>query len=173
MAGQHPLQVLAWFCLVATIVSLSITDDGEAAPWTKQAQAQGNQRWREQVVLFADQVRDGERLDRADPWLPPLDAEAEEARRLNFDRCRVAVDQMKASGQVRRLAFDDPRTLFTVSIDGQRWREDRDITVPEDIACVFTAGDVRRGIRFTVFDERGRLIGQWWGRRLIGERHGE
>lgn len=137
--------------------------------WVHTARAQGSDRWREQVVLFRHEVQDGRRVDRDDPYLPRLEPEASEDRRLNFERCQVAVEQRLATGQVAALRYDDPRTLFALVVDGERWREDPDDMVLDDVACLFTAGDARRRIQFPVTDENGQLIGRWRWSRFVSE----
>ncbi len=171
MTRQQLLGVVLWSCVFGLMSWLLLTSGIQDPMIWKQARAQGSERWREQVLLYGDLVKDGKRLDRADPWLTKLDDEAEEARRLNFERCQVAINQRLASGQIKRLRYDDPRTQFGLILDGARWREDPDISVLEEVACVFTAGDVRRGIRFPVLDERGQHIGSWHGIKFIGARH--
>lgn len=164
---------LLWMANLAGIAMLlAVHDSQAAASWTKQAQAAGYDRGRAQVVLYGDQIVQGARVDRADPWLPALDAEAEHNRVENYDRCRVAVDQRRATGQIKRLVVDDPRSLFAVVVDGTRWAEDPDTTVIEDAACVFQAGDSRTALRFPVRDEHGQILGHWWGIRFQEVRHG-
>lgn len=148
--------------------ALAMSDSKAGGDWAHTALAQGADRWREQVVLFRSELVNGRRSDRADPYLPGLDAEAEEGRRLNYERCTVAIDQKLATGQVRQLRYDDPRTLFAVVVDGKRWAEDPDEDMLTDVECVFTAGDVRRHLRFPVLDEAGQRLGMWWGGRLHG-----
>lgn len=140
--------------------------------WTKQAQAAGYDKERAQVVLFQGEIQGGQRIDRDDPYLPPiLDEEARHGRAENFDRCKVAVDTYKQTGQVARVGFDDPKKLFTVRVDGARWAEEGpDEVVLEDLACFFAAGDVRRTLVFPVDDENGRRLGTWrHGRYIEGE----
>jgi hypothetical protein len=147
--------------IVGLLVLLTISNDGHASDWVHTATANGSDRWREQVILFRHEIVNGRRINRADPYLPRLELDAEVARRLNYERCWIALEQRQASGQVKRLRYDDPRTLFALELDDQRWREEPDTTVLEEVACVFTAGDARRQIQFPVFDERGALIGRW------------
>lgn len=137
--------------------------------WAHTARANGSDRWREQVVLFAHEIQDGRRIDRDDPYLPRLDAEASEDRRLNYERCSVAVDQRLAAGQVHALRYDEPRTLFALVVDGKRWREDPDEMMLDEVACTFVAGDSRRRIQFPVYDEHGQLLGRWRWARFVAE----
>ncbi len=158
--------VLATLALVDT--SAFAMSAPPSSDWAHTATAHGSDRWREQVILFRHEVQDGRRVDRDDPYLPRLDAEASEDRRLNFERCQVAVEQRLATGQIAALRYDDPRTLFALEVDGKRWREDPDDMVLEEVACVFVAGDSRRRIQFPVTDERGQLIGRWrWSRFVL------
>ena len=151
----------AWAVLIiGAVLLLGIAWlNGSDATWVRAAQARTS--GREQVVLFQREIENGARIDRDDPYLPRLDAEVSENRRLNYKRCRVQVQQAQALGIVRRVRFDDPRLLFVAEIDMRAWREQgADPVVFEDLACVFAAGDVRRYVRFRVFDG-GREVGQW------------
>lgn len=160
-------QVIALMSCVG-LAALGLAVAQGPALWAHTATAQGADRWQEQVVLFRGELANGRRIDRADPYLPRLDAEGEEGRRLNYERCTVAIEQKMASGQVRALRYDQPRTLFAVEVDGKRWAEDPDTDMLSDVECVFTAGDVRRHLRFPVLDETGRPLGDWWGGRFQG-----
>lgn len=135
--------------------------------------AQANTSERHQVIRFKREIQSGQRMDRDDPYLPPLlDEEARHGRAENFDRCKVAVATYKQTGQVARLGFDDPVTLFTVRVDSQRWLDEgADEVVLEDLACFFAAGDARRKVHFPVLDEHGRRLGDWrYGRYIKSHR---
>ena len=125
------------------------------------------------MVLFQGEIQGGQRIDRDDPNLPSLlDEEARHGRAENFDRCKVAVDTYRQTGQVARVGFDDPKKLFTVQVGGARWAEEgTDEAVLEDLACFFAAGDVRRQVVFPVDDEKGQRLGTWrYGRYIEGSR---
>lgn len=126
--------------------------------WVYEARAGASDR--PQVILFRHEVVGGQRVDRDDPYLPPiLDEEARYGRLINYDRCRVAIDANLASGRVLRVGYDDPKTLFTVQVNADRWEADESLL--EDLACLFAAGDVRRTVVFPVLDGEGRQIGVW------------
>lgn len=160
-------QLLLGLAFLAAASTLAATAPPRS-DWAHTATAHGTNRQMEQVILFRHEIQDGWRLDRDDPYLPRLDAEASEARRLNYEFCQVAMSQRLATGQVRALRTDEPRTLFSLVVDGQRWREDPDETMLEEAACTFAAGDSRRRLQFPVYDEQGHLIGRWrWSRFVV------
>lgn len=160
-------QVLLGLAFLAAASTLAATAPPRS-DWAHTATAHGTNRGLEQVILFRHEIRDGRRIDRDDPYLPRLDADASEVRRLNYEFCQVAMQQRQATGQVRALRTDEPRTLFALVVDGKRWREDPDETVLEEAACMFTAGDSRRRIQFPVYDERGQLLGRWrWSKFVV------
>lgn len=161
-------QVLLGLAFLAAASTLAATAPPRS-DWAHTATAHGTNRGLEQVILFRHEIRDGRRIDRDDPYLPRLDAEASETRRLNFEFCQVAMSQRLATGQVRALRTDEPRTLFALVVDGQRWREEPDDIVLEEAACNFAAGDSRRLLQFPVYDERGQLIGRWRWSRFVAE----
>lgn len=160
MSRQDILRTTFAFALLGvlslTALAYRITLPAHPA-WVYQVQASVSDR--PQTILFGHLVNDGRRLDQEDPYLPLLDDETRHGRATNFQRCLVAVDVNQRSGVISRVGFDDPRTLFTVAVDGSRW--DADEILLDDLACVFAAGDVRRTVEFTVNDEHGRPIGLW------------
>lgn len=160
-----------WLTALGALLACSVVSPRTTPAWAIQAQAGASNKEWAQVVLFTGEIRDGQRIDRDDPYLPPLlDEEARHGRAENYDRCKVAVDIYQQTGQVRRVGFDDPTTLFTVRVDGARWAEEGpDEVVLEDLACFFAAGDVRRKVVFPVADEKGRRLGIWRYGRLIPE----
>lgn len=165
MSAWHP--VLAIGALSVSIACMALPPSAPSR--ANMASLAGPHHEYAQVILFDSQIRDGRRIDRDDPYLPRLDAEASEARRLNYEFCTVAMEQRLATGQVRALRMDEPRTLFALVVDGQRWREDPDDIVLDEAACMFTAGDSRRRIQFPVYDERGQLLGRWRWSRFVAE----
>lgn len=164
---NHGAQVLLGLAFLAAASAFALTTPPRS-DWAHTATAHGTNRGLEQVILFRHEIQDGRRLDRDDPYLPRLDAEASEARRLNYEFCQVAMAQRQATSQVRALRTDEPRTLFALVVDGKRWREDPDETVLDEAACNFAAGDSRRLLQFPVYDEQGQLIGRWrWSRFVV------
>jgi len=153
--------VVASSMVIFWMLALALTSPTRTPTWATDAQA--NTSDRHQVIRFKSEIQGGQRIDRDDPYLPPLlDEEARNGRAENFDRCRVAVATYKQTGQVVRVGFDDPTTLFIVRVGSQRWLDEgADEVVLEDLACFFAAGDVRRKVRFPVLDEHGRPLGEW------------
>lgn len=169
---RDTLAVGFWLTALGTLAAVSVVSPRPTPAWVIQAQAAGYDKERAQVVLFKDEIQGGQRIDRDDPYLLPLlDEEARHWRAVNYERCRVAVDTNRQTGQVRRVGFDDPRTLFTVQVGAARWAEEGpDEVVLEDLACFFAAGDVRRQVVFPVDDEHGQRLGTWRYGRYIPER---
>ena len=154
---------------LGALLACSIAAPRPTPAWAIDAQASASER--HQVIRFRGEVQDGQRIDRDDPYLPPiLDEEARHGRAENYDRCKIAVDTYQQTGQVVRIGFDDPTTLFTVRVGSQRWKEEgADEVVLEDLACFFAAGDVRRRVMFPVQDERGKRLGTWRYGRYVEE----
>ena len=150
-------------------VSMLFMHASDGPSWAREAHAAGAGKESSQRILFAREIENGQRIDRDDPYLPPIiDEEARHGRAENFDRCRVALDVYQQTGQVARIGFDDSRHLFTVRVGTERWlREGPDESILEDLACFFTAGDVRRLIVFPVDDEQGRRLGMWQKDRFV------
>lgn len=154
------ITVVASSMVIFWMLALALTSPARTPTWVTDAQA--NTSGRHQVIRFKSEIQGGQRIDRDDPYLPPLDEEARYGRAENFDRCRVAVATYEQTEQVARVGFDDPTTLFTVRVGSQRWLDEgADEVVLEDLACFFAAGDVRRKVRFPVLDENGRPLGEW------------
>ena len=147
--------------VIFAVLAQSLTSFGRIPTWAIDAQANTSER--HQVIRFKREIQGGQRIDRDDPYLRPLlDEDARHGRAENFERCRVAVATYEQTGQVMRVGFDDPTTLFTVRVGSQRWLDEgADEVVLEDLACFFAAGDDRRKVRFPVLDEHGRPLGEW------------
>lgn len=155
---------------IPILAGLACFQSAQGKPaWTAQAQASGYDKERVQVILFQSELQGGQRIDRDDPYLPPIiDAEARHGRAENYDRCKVAVDTYKQTGQVVRVDFNHPTKLFSVQVGGQRWAEEgADEVVLQDLACFFAAGDVRRTLVFPVDNENGKRLGTWRHGRYI------
>ena len=164
-------QLAVGFACVAlgALLACSIAAPRPTPAWAIDAQASTSER--HQVIRFRREVRDGLRIDRDDPYLTPiLDEEVRHGRAENYDRCKIAVDTYQQTGQVVRIGFDDPTTLFAVRVGSRRWMDDGpDEVVLEDLACFFAAGDVRRRVVFPVQDERGKRLGTWRYGRYVEE----
>lgn len=162
---REPLTYLA--AVVAALTMFTQSDDGPA--WARQAHAAGAGKESSQRILFAGEIENGQRIDHDDPYLPPIsDREARDGRAENFDRCGVAVDVYRQTGQVARIGFDDPKHLFTVHVSTERWmHEGPDEAMLEDLACYFAAGDARRQIIFPIHDDQGRRLGMWRKVRFV------
>jgi hypothetical protein len=135
----------------------------QQARWAQVASAYGYDRSRQQAILFRAAVKDGKIIDRSNLDLPLLDAEAEEGRRLNFDRCRVGLDVYEQSGAIKGWRVNDPTYRFALDVDPATWAtyDDKEgvLTMAE---CYFTAGDSRVGLRIPVYGTNKYKPVQLW-----------